>query len=313
MSAARSTALAVVIALLAACEDASPPPDPAAGPATGAPSEAELVDAYRAAHESGDVESAMGLVYLEGVSEKLQQGFRRAFRTDFERELASVDLVDLTEPPLEEKTIGGRTYRANLRAVKELRVEFVRLHTPDGEISGRNYPVGIVNGRYRIGSTVVTDSPGRTAVAEGEERFVAAAGTVIDFLRGEAGFDALRLSDTVAFYLAPEGGGGTATVPAGDLRDRARWRIRSDRGLTYPLVPPAGASRLETGFGRHMRCSEQALEDDFPGLARLPHVGTRLAPPDMSSCLQSWNLTLVFEADTLPPRLAAVVYDQWEW
>lgn len=156
-------------------------------------------------------------------------------------------------------------------------------------------------------------SPPTQTVSLQEDRFVAAAGTVIDFLRGEAGFDALNLSDTLTFYLAPEGGGGTVEVPARDLRDRAGWRVRSGAGHTYGLVPPAGSSRLETRYGRHMRCFEYALEDDFPELARLPHVGTRLEPSDMSSCLQSWNLTLVFQADTLPPRLAAVVYDQWEW
>lgn len=153
----------------------------------------------------------------------------------------------------------------------------------------------------------------QAVVSPHEGVFLAAAGTVIDFLRGEAEFDALNLSDTVTFHLAPEGGGGTAKVPAGDLRDRAGWLIQSDGGATYRLIPPTGSSRLETRFGRHLRCFEYALADDFPELARLPHVGTRLEPPDAASCLQSWNLTLVFQADTLPPRLAAVVYDQWEW
>ncbi len=155
--------------------------------------------------------------------------------------------------------------------------------------------------------------PAQPAVSPREDVFLAAAETVIDFLRGEAGFDALNLSDTVTFHLPREGGGGTVKVPSGDLRDRAGWRIRSDGGPTYVLVPPAGSSRLETRYGRHLRCFEYALEYEFPALARLPHVGTRLDPPDAASCLQSWNLTLVFQADTLPPRLAAVVYDQWEW
>lgn len=153
--------------------------------------------------------------------------------------------------------------------------------------------------------------PARTVVHE--DRFVAAAGTVIDFLRGDAEFDALSLSDTVTFYLAREGSGATAKAPASDLRDRTEWRIRSDGGQTYVLIPPASLSRLSTRFGRHLNCFDYALEDDFPDLAQLPHVGTRLEPENMTSCRQTWNLTLVFQADTRPPKLAAVVYDQWEW
>jgi hypothetical protein len=42
-------------------------------------------------------------------------------------------------------------------------------------------------------------------------------------------------------------------------------------------------------------------------------VGTKLEPPDFSSCLQSWNLTLMFVADETSPTLLAAVYDQWEW
>lgn len=162
MNRIRVTRLAVVLLLLAACKGTPPPPaagGSAAGSATGAePSGEEFVNAYRAAHESGDVDAAMQLVHLEGVSEQLQVGLRRAFGKDFERQLASAELVELTEPPLEEKTIDGVTYRGNLKIVKELKVEFVRLNTPDGEISGRTYPVGVANGRYRIASTVISDS-----------------------------------------------------------------------------------------------------------------------------------------------------------
>lgn len=161
MNAIRVTLFTVFLLLLPACEGASPTPD-SAGSGTeratgGEPSAEEFLTAYRAAHERGDVEAAMRLVHLEGVSEQVQVGLRRAFRTDFERQLASAALVDLTEEPLEEKTIDGRIHRSNLNIVKELRVGFVRLNTPDGEIGGRSRPVGIANGRYYIVSTVISD------------------------------------------------------------------------------------------------------------------------------------------------------------
>jgi hypothetical protein len=158
-----------------------------------------------------------------------------------------------------------------------------------------------------------TMPPTQLSIAPHEAEFEAAAETVIAFLRGDAEFSALRLSDTVTFHLAPQSGGGRATISADELRDRAAWRIPSQFDYSYDLVPPAHLSRLTTRFGRHVRCFEYDLADDVPELARLPHVGTRLAPEDMSSCLQTWNLTFVFEADTMPPTLAAVVYDQWEW
>jgi hypothetical protein len=154
--------------------------------------------------------------------------------------------------------------------------------------------------------------PTRISVSRAEA-FVAAAEMVIEFLQGDGELGALSLSDTVTMYLARESGGGVAKVAASDLRDRSSWRIPSYGGHTYVLVPPASLSGLTTRFGRHMKCFEYDLAYEFPELAPLPHVGTRLDPEDMTSCLQTWNLTLVFAADTLPPKLTAVVYDQWEW
>lgn len=198
--------------------------------------------------------------------------------------------------------------RLNPARITPLAVVLVLLAACDGAPPPPVPGSGFDPGDYRA-----AHESGDTAAYEHEDRFVAAARTVIDFLRGEVGYDAVTLSDTVTFYLPPEGGGGTAKVPAADLRDRAGWRIRSAGGQVYALVPPASASHLDTRFGRHMRCFEYDLADDFAELARLPHVGTMLEPSDRTSCLQSWNLTLVFQADTLPPRLVAAVYDQWEW
>jgi hypothetical protein len=38
-----------------------------------------------------------------------------------------------------------------------------------------------------------------------------------------------------------------------------------------------------------------------------------LRPPGSTSCLQTWNLTLVFEPGSDPPLLVVAVSDQWEW
>ncbi len=36
-------------------------------------------------------------------------------------------------------------------------------------------------------------------------------------------------------------------------------------------------------------------------------------PEADASCLESWNATFIFDASEQTPRLAAAVYDQWEW
>jgi hypothetical protein len=145
------------------------------------------------------------------------------------------------------------------------------------------------------------------------EAFVAAALRVLDFLRGDAEFSALNLADTVTLQLAPQSGGGQAHVAAFDLRDPGAWSVLGDAGIVYPFAPPAELTHRSASFGRHVRCFEYDLAAEFPELAQLPHVGTRYEPEDRMSCLQTWNLTFVFEAGTMPPRLVAVVYDQWEW
>jgi hypothetical protein len=140
-----------------------------------------------------------------------------------------------------------------------------------------------------------------------------AATEIIAFLRRETGFDRLRLADTVTLYLSPEGGGTRARIAREQLRDRSSWRVRGRGRATYSLVPPEEVTKLTTRVGRHFNCREYALSSRFPELAQLPHVGTKLEPADASSCLQTWNLTLVFDPNRQPPTLVAAVYDQWEW
>jgi hypothetical protein len=143
---------------------------------------------------------------------------------------------------------------------------------------------------------------------------VRAAEAIVGFLRGEVGFEQIRLADTVALCLGREGGGTCTEVSRSSLQTPARWLVRSDElRMTYPVGPAPWQTKLTTGVGVHYRCLGYSLAADFPELARLPHVGTKLEPPDASSCLQSWNLTLVFAADESSPALVAAVYDQWEW
>jgi hypothetical protein len=146
------------------------------------------------------------------------------------------------------------------------------------------------------------------APAAQDPRLIAAADSIVAFLRGGVPLDTSLLADSVTLYVAPEGGGASRPAPRHALRERAAWQVGE-----YRLVPPPEATAVERRAGRHFNCRESDLATRYPELARLPHVGVRLAPPGSTSCLQVWNLTLVFAAEGVRPALVAAVYDQWEW
>ena len=156
--------------------------------------------------------------------------------------------------------------------------------------------------------------PGAAAAGEtgaravGDANLTSAAERIIAFLRGQAGFDPTLFADTLTLQVAPEGGGARRRVARQALSDRGSWMVGGHR-----LVPPAGAGELSTRVGSHFNCMEVPLSTRSEELARLPHVGAVLRPADAESCLQSWNLTLVFDSAASRPALTAVLYDQWEW
>lgn len=139
-----------------------------------------------------------------------------------------------------------------------------------------------------------------------------AAKEVVAFLRGDAGFETIRLADTVVLYLSPEGGGTRRALTPEQLRKPSNWVVHSGR-QAYTFAPPRRLTKLTAKVGRHFNCLEYPLASRFPDLARLPHVGVKLEPDSLTSCLESWNATFIFDASEQTPRLAAAVYDQWEW
>ena len=157
-----------------------------------------------------------------------------------------------------------------------------------------------------------TAAPAATiAPIAGDAELEAAARNVIRFLQGSTPFDSVPLADSVALYVAPEGGGGRSVYRRDALRQPSSWRVESGQ-RTFALTPPPGVDSLTAKAGRHFNCREYDLASRYPALARQPHVGTTLEPAQPASCLQSWNLTLVFDS-TAERRLTAAVYDQWEW
>ena len=131
---------------------------------------------------------------------------------------------------------------------------------------------------------------------------------LLAFLRGDEPLREDALADSVTLHIAPEGGGGMRKLAGRELRSPAAWRVGS-----HSLVPPAGLDDIRVTPGLHSNCQPVALATRYPELAHFPHVGVRLARDEAASCLQTWNVTFVFNEDAVAPRLTAAVYDQWEW
>jgi hypothetical protein len=166
------------------------------------------------------------------------------------------------------------------------------------------------SGHPESGSSGTQSAAAASAPTDAE--LEAAARDVVGFLRGAVSFRRIQLADSIMLYVAPEGGGGRTVLRREQLRNRTNWVARSG-SRTFTLVPSTAFTKLTTRVGRHFNCREYELTSRFPELATQPHVGTMLTPQSNESCLQTWNLTLVFDPAARPPRLIAAVYDQWEW
>lgn len=157
-------------------------------------------------------------------------------------------------------------------------------------------------------------SPAAVAATHQPEELAAAATDVVGFLRGNVPFSRLRLADTVTLRLGLEEGGTMRRVARERLREPSAWAVESQNlRFTYQFAPPASLTSVETRVGRHVRCMDYDLTATDPELAALPHVGVVLSPPNFGSCLQTWNLTIVFDPNLRPPTVVAVIYDQFEW
>ncbi|MEO5568721.1 MAG: hypothetical protein ABIR92_09525 [Gemmatimonadaceae bacterium] len=152
----------------------------------------------------------------------------------------------------------------------------------------------------------------RTPPDDPTQRLESAASDIARFLTGKERFDALALADSIDLHIAPEGGGGHARISRERLRDPKEWRVDS-AGKSHTFVPRGLRTRLVADVGHYMNCRPSMLSTRFPRLAAMPHVGIRLEPPRVRSCLETWNATFVFDTTGGVPRLVAAIYDQWEW
>lgn len=165
--------------------------------------------------------------------------------------------------------------------------------------------------------STATSTSGRTDAvpSAAEARLDSAARRAVAFLRGQLPGDSVPLADTVVLRLAPEGGGHEVRVRRADLGSPSAWSVAAGRAR-YHLAPPLTYTNVTTAVGRHLNCRVYDLATQAPDWASAPHVGVSLQPDDAApSCLRSWSMTFIFDTTARGewPRLAGVLYDQWEW
>ena len=168
------------------------------------------------------------------------------------------------------------------------------------------------NPASRGGSDTTAAAIGSAAPAVQDSALRSAAEGIVAFLRGAAAYESLSVADTVEFAVPTEGGGTRQRMSREALRDRQAWTVRAN-SQQYSFVPAANFTEMTVAPGRHFNCHEGPLSARVPEFAESPHVGIRLEPPEVASCLQGWNATFVFDTSSGHPRLTAAIYDQWEW
>jgi hypothetical protein len=117
--------------------------------ANAEPSESELIDAYRQAHDRRDLQAMLQLFCWDGVTPEVRKVTENGVKEMFEDKLLSVKMT--TEHPkgrMNRYIKNGVTYGLNLPVLKELVVEtpFLPKATPERSY----YPVGLKEGHYLI-------------------------------------------------------------------------------------------------------------------------------------------------------------------
>lgn len=138
-------------------------------PADMRPSESELVEAFRQAHDRRDMDAMLRLFCWDGVSQETRQITLDFLKQGFDEKIVSLKVT--TERPkeaLDTFVKGGVTYRYNLPVIAWLVEENPPLTR--GSFSGNYYPIGVQGGRYLIAQM----SPGGTAGPQKQPTSVAA-------------------------------------------------------------------------------------------------------------------------------------------
>ncbi len=124
--------------------------------AQGQGTETALMQEYRRAHETKDVDAAMKLVDLTGVGPAIRKSLAGNFKDDF---LLAIDKLEMVAPApnqLTQYTREGRTYKTNL-AVKKVLVVSFKPQPGTTQVGSTRYLVGEKGARYFIATAVPSE------------------------------------------------------------------------------------------------------------------------------------------------------------
>lgn len=141
----RRCATTVMVFLLFACFGAS------SAAASSPASFQELAAQFEIAHQNQDIDALRRFVYWNGVDETTRKSFERHTQADFGLAIREIVFEKLLKDKVLEYTLGGITYRPNLRPIGRMRVKFLPAKGT-GQIrpTSTSYLVGIKDGTYLI-------------------------------------------------------------------------------------------------------------------------------------------------------------------
>jgi hypothetical protein len=114
------------------------------------PSQSELIDGYRQAHDRRDLQAMLKLFCWDGVTPELRQMTEDGVKGMFEEKILRIKIAD--EHPkgrMNQYIRNGVTYGLNLPVVKELVLQTAS-SSPNVTPGSSYYPVGIKDGHYVI-------------------------------------------------------------------------------------------------------------------------------------------------------------------
>lgn len=109
----------------------------------------DLVSRYRQAHQTKDQDTLFGLVYWSQAEDKIQAMAKASLQEDLTRQLASVEVVALSDDDITQYTLKGVRYETTLPAAGKLQVKF-ETESGGSIVTASGYLVGIKDGRAFI-------------------------------------------------------------------------------------------------------------------------------------------------------------------
>jgi len=197
-------------------------------PATG-PSESELIEGYRQAHDRRDLQAMLKLYCWDRVTPEIRKMTEEGAKGMFAEKVLIITMTS-DHPPgrMNQYIRNGVTYGLNLPPVKELVVE---TPVPNSPPARSYYPVGIKDGHYRIlvaapvtnGSARAPESPAATTsgghaavIPKGQRVVVPAQTEIIVRLKRVVGASLLATGGAFSAVVSvPVQVDGVAVIPAG--------------------------------------------------------------------------------------------------